>query len=83
MLTAIQRVAQTDLPQMMSALLVVLPALGQSIAVVAAGDVGVEVGSVVGHDSPVGSLQGIVSRGEPSLALPARSLFKNQKKLGK
>ena len=47
---AIQHVAQTDLPQVMAALLVVSP-LGQLIPAVATGDVGVEVGGVVGQQT--------------------------------
>src|ERR1700735_1079667 len=74
---AIQHVTQTDLPQIMAALLVV-SALGQLIARVGAGDIGVKVGGVVGQQTTTHQLflfpysqqtqlrlfQGIVSRGE-------------------
>ena len=43
---AIEHVAETDLPQVVSALLV-MPALGQLVTRVGAGDIGVEVGGVV------------------------------------
>src|SRR5580700_8926859 len=85
---AIQHVAQTDLPQIMAALLVV-SALGQLIARVGAGDIGVEVGGVVGQQTTthqlflfpysqqtqLGLLQGIVGRGERFWAF-RQDLFK-------
>ena len=43
---AIEHVAETDLPQVVSALLV-MPALGQLVTRVGAGDIGVEVGGGV------------------------------------
>src|SRR6266478_3359109 len=85
---AIEHVAQTDLPQIMAALLVV-SALGQLIARVGAGDIGVEVGGVVGQQTTthqlflfpysqqtqLGLLQGIVGRGERFWAF-RQDLFK-------
>ena len=85
---AIEHVAQTDLPQIMAALLVV-SALGQLIARVGAGDIGVEVGGVVSQQTTthqlflfpysqqtqLGLLQGIVGRGERFWAF-RQDLFK-------
>ena len=47
---AIQNVTETDLPQVVSALFVV-PALGQLVTRVGAGDISVEVSSVVSQQA--------------------------------
>ena len=52
---AVQNVTETDLPQVVSALFVV-PALGQLVAGVGAGDIGVEVGGVVGQQAAADQL---------------------------